>query len=210
SLRVIQAGFVIAFFAGEVEWGGMVARAGGGLAVAEGEAGDGFADGAVVSGAHAFGAEPVDVAEVGGAAVFEEMAGADIDVALPKAGGEPLQHAAGLVVGELRGSGRVAAASGSGGFLHAVAIGVVDVGCSVAAVHREDVIFGVIGVVVGAVVEEVAGSVVGVAVHAVVVLRRARIVAGEGGVERLRAGLVPAVAETVVGVGIRRSAAGGS
>ncbi len=50
-------------------------------------------------------------------------------------------------------------------------------------------------------------GIVGVAVHAVVVLRRAGIVAGEGGKESLRAVLLPAVGKTVVNVRVDCSTA---
>src|SRR5712664_100262 len=99
----------------------------------------------------------------------------------------------GLIIKEIIGSGGIGTVPDSGGFHHAATVRVVDVGCGIPCVHLDHAIFGVISVVVGPVVEQIARSVVRVAVHAVVVLRSAWIVAGEGGEESLRAVLLPAV-----------------
>src|SRR5437016_7088659 len=74
-------------------------------------------------------------------------------------------------------------------------------------VHCDYVVFGVVSIAMDAIVEKVSGSVVGVAVHSVVVLRRARIVSREGGKEGLWAVLLPAIAEAVVDVRVDGSAA---
>jgi len=78
--EVIEAGFGVALFSGEVERASMVATAGGGLAVAEREAGDGFTDGSVVSGADSFGTEPIGVVEDSAARIGGKVATAGEDV----------------------------------------------------------------------------------------------------------------------------------
>jgi len=74
SAEVVETGLAVEEFAGEVKRARVVAGAGGGHAIAKGEAGDGFADNIVlVVGAHALGAKPIGVAEVGAATVFSDV-----------------------------------------------------------------------------------------------------------------------------------------
>jgi len=127
----------------------MVATAGGGLAVAEPEAGDGFTDGSVVSGADSFGTEPIGVAEDSAARIRRKVATAgegkvqatvgtvaSVDgsvageiVEIEDSAVEEVQDSLGMLPG--------------GGFLDALAKSVVCVDGGGASVNLSDAIFGV-------------------------------------------------------------------
>src|SRR6266581_352518 len=175
---------------------GVAAGAGSRLPIAEGQAGYGFARGARGVSADAFGAEMVGVDQVGCAVVVSgEMTASRIDFApVPGAGRRKLgDSVAGKIIEIVDRAGRSA-------FANALAAGIVDIGSRGAVIHRGDAVLCVVSIAVGAVVEEIPGGVVRVAVHAVVG-------AAEAEHHGVRAVLVPAIAQTVVVIGIDLGAA---
>ncbi len=162
----------------------------------EGQADDGFAGSAGGVGTDAFGAEMVGVDQVGCAVVVSgEMTASSIDfAAVPGAGRRKLgDFVAGKII-------EIVDRAGRSGLANALAAGIVDVGSGGAVVHRGDAVLGIVSIAVGAVAEKIARGVVRVAVHAVVG-------AAEAEHHRVRAVLVPAIAQAVVVIGIDLGAA---
>ena len=183
-----------------------MAATGGGLAVAEGEAGDGGTERPSGIGSHAFGAEPIGVIEDGAAGIGGEVAASGENLVGTTVDTVRSVHVgvAGEIVDVKNGAGGRSAAfvvAGGGDFFYALTKGVVDVGGGSPSVNLCDSIFGVVRVGVDTVAQEISRGIVRVAVDAIVVLRIAGIVASERGDERVGAVLLPAVAKAVVNIG---------
>src|SRR5271166_3819263 len=127
--EVIEAGFGVAFFAGEVD-GGLVA-VGAEQGVAEGEAGASFELGwACIGVAQAHGAKPIGVVEIGAAGVGDEVAAASVDFvfALGAVGIDLESPMAGEIIDVIAFAGGVAGVADEAGAVDALAIGVIGVG----------------------------------------------------------------------------------